>query len=241
MKRICVCCDGTWNAPDKTQEGVAVATNVVKVAEAIPDPAPDGTPQLVYYDAGIGTKGSWMRRTFDGATGTGMSANIREAYRYLIRHYASGDELYFFGFSRGAFTVRSLAGLIRNSGLLRIDARDRVDAAYTLYRSRAPEAHPRAHEAVLFRRTYAVEEVTPPARVSVNTDWQNLAYAIQWWLFAAFAIFWFGRMVWLEAEDRRMQQTESSSEASESSDSDLGRMTTPPHPTTGPSAQREHL
>jgi uncharacterized protein (DUF2235 family) len=161
VKRICVCCDGTWNAPDKTQAGVAVATNVVKVAEAIPESASEGTPQLVYYDAGIGTKGSWMRRAFDGATGTGMSANIREAYRYLIRHYAPGDELYFFGFSRGAFTVRSLAGLIRNSGLLRVDARDRVDAAYTLYRSRAPEAHPRAHEAMQFRRTYAVEEVTP--------------------------------------------------------------------------------
>jgi len=160
LKRICVCCDGTWNTPDEVEAGQPVSTNVVKIAEAVTTHDGDGVRQLVFYDPGIGTSGGWLRRVFDGATGTGMSRNIREAYRFLIHHYEPGDALFFFGFSRGAFTVRSLAGLIRNSGLLRRDALDHVDAAYALYRSRAPGAHPRAREAVLFRRTFAVEEVT---------------------------------------------------------------------------------
>ncbi len=161
VKRLCVFCDGTWNSPDQNDDGKTVATNVVKLAELVRNTDDHGTVQRVFYDPGIGTAGSWLRRVFDGATGTGMSANIKEAYRNLIGCYAPGDELYFFGFSRGAFTVRSLAGLIRNSGLLRGDAADHVDAAYDLYRSRSPSSHPRARESVLFRRTYAVEPVTP--------------------------------------------------------------------------------
>lgn len=161
MKRLCIFCDGTWNSPDKTSDGEPAPTNVVKLAELVDDVDAAGVVQRVFYDPGIGTAGSLMRRAFDGATGTGMSKNILDAYRYLISNYVPGDELYFFGFSRGAFSVRSLAGLIRNSGLLRVDAAERIDAAYALYRSRAPEDHPRARESMLFRRTYAVEPVTP--------------------------------------------------------------------------------
>ena len=166
MKRIVVCCDGTWNSPDKTDAGVPLATNVVKLAEALPSEA-NGMEQRVYYDAGVGTAGSRARRWFDGATGSGLSENIRQAYRFLVGSYRRGDELYFFGFSRGAFTVRSLCGLIRNSGLLRRDAIDRVDDAFALYRSRVATAHPRAREAVMFRRTWAVEDITAPHFVGV--------------------------------------------------------------------------
>jgi uncharacterized protein (DUF2235 family) len=160
MKRIVICCDGTWNTPDKTEEGLPAATNVVKLAEAVP-PLAWGVGQRVYYDAGVGTSGGRLRRLFDGATGSGLSKNIRQAYSYLITHYEPGDELYLFGFSRGAFTVRSLAGLVRNSGLLRRDALDRVDDAFELYRCRDAATHPNARESVLFRRSWAVEDVTP--------------------------------------------------------------------------------
>ena len=166
MKRIIICCDGTWNSPDKTEAGVPLATNVVKIAEAISSEA-NGVAQRVYYDAGVGTSGGPLRRMFSAATGSGLSTNIRQAYRYLVAHYQPGDQLYFFGFSRGAFTVRSLCGLIRNSGLLRPDAIDRVDEAFALYRSGAEVAHPRAREAVLFRRTWAAEEVTAPHFIGV--------------------------------------------------------------------------
>jgi uncharacterized protein (DUF2235 family) len=161
MKRIIICCDGTWNTPDAAVNGTPCPTNVVKIAEAVSPHAPDGTRQLLYYDAGVGTAGSRARRAFDGATGSGLSASILKAYDFLMHHYDAGDELMLFGFSRGAFTVRSLAGFIRNSGVLRLSAASRVDHAFALYRSRSKASHPRAREATLFRRTYAVEDVTP--------------------------------------------------------------------------------
>jgi uncharacterized protein (DUF2235 family) len=160
MKRIVICCDGTWNNPDETKDGIPVPTNVVKLAGAIARQA-DGVEQLMYYNVGIGAEGSWVRRVIDGATGHGIAHNIQEAYRFLIQHYAIGDQLFFFGFSRGAFTVRSLAGLVRNCGILRLDALDLVPKAFSLYRDRSKKTGPREKEAVLFRRTYAVEEVTP--------------------------------------------------------------------------------
>jgi uncharacterized protein (DUF2235 family) len=161
MKRIIICCDGTWNTPDKDKEGISVATNVVKIADAVSQTAEDGTSQLMYYDPGVGTSGSWLKRAFDGATGSGLTQNILEAYRYLISNYEAEDQLFLFGFSRGAFTVRSLAGLIRNSGILRPDAVNMVDRAFALYRARGLNTHPKGKEAALFRRTYAVSKSTP--------------------------------------------------------------------------------
>ena len=73
-----------------------------------------------------------------------------DAYRFLIDTYESGDWLYLFGFSRGAFTARSLAGLIRNSGILRRENAGRIDQAWAMYRSSADT--PRGVAATLFRR-----------------------------------------------------------------------------------------
>lgn len=159
MKKIVICCDGTWNSPDETVDGVPCATNVVKVAQAVKAADTKGVEQVVFYDPGVGSSGGLGKRAWEGATGTGLSRNILDAYRYLIRTYEPGDELFLFGFSRGAFTVRSLAGLIRNSGLLRPEAIDQVGKAYKLYRSRRKGATPRELEATLFRRTYAVADV----------------------------------------------------------------------------------
>jgi len=166
VKRFVILCDGTWNLPDKTKNGVPVPTNVVKLAEAILD-IHDGIPQLVFYDPGIGSSGSRLKRVYDGATGTGISVNIQQAYRFLIHEFEVGDQIFLFGFSRGAFTVRSLAGLIRCCGILRRNALSLVPDAFALYRSRRPATHPREREATLFRRTYAVEDVTPIAFIGV--------------------------------------------------------------------------
>lgn len=167
MKRIIILCDGTWNLPDETSaDKIPCPTNVVKLAEAI-GPSGSGKPQMVFYNAGIGSSGSWLKRVYDGATGTGISANILQAYTFLIHQFEVGDELFLFGFSRGAFTVRSLSGLIRNCGILRQDALSILPKAYGLYRSRRPATNPRSREATLFRRTYAVEDVTPIAFIGV--------------------------------------------------------------------------
>jgi len=106
-KRLIVCCDGTWNWPD--QKGNP--TNVVKLTRAIRPTAGDGTPQTVFYDTGVGT-GNRLDRIAGGMFGVGLAENVKQAYASLALNYAPGDEVYFFGFSRGAFTVRSLGGLI---------------------------------------------------------------------------------------------------------------------------------
>ncbi|MCX6251016.1 MAG: DUF2235 domain-containing protein [Bacteroidetes bacterium] len=160
MKRISIFCDGTWNTPDKEEDGKYCQTNVVKMANALRPVSLDGKEQLLYYDTGIGTDGSWLDKVFDGATGTGISEKILQAYRFIINNYEKGDELFFFGFSRGAFTVRSLSGLIRNSGILKVENSDKVARAYAIYRSRRTQYHPREIESTLFRKTYAVEETT---------------------------------------------------------------------------------
>lgn len=160
MKRIAIFCDGTWNTPDEMDNGKPCQTNVVKMANALLPTSTNGVLQMLYYDAGIGSEGNKIKRVFDGATGTGISANILKAYRFIINNYETGDELFLFGFSRGAFTVRSLSGLIRNSGILKKENLDQVQRAYAIYRSRHPLYQPREIESTLFRKTFAVENVT---------------------------------------------------------------------------------
>lgn len=160
MKRIAIFCDGTWNTPDKSEKGKSCQTNVVKMANALSSVSADGTAQMLYYDTGIGSEGKLTKRVFDGATGYGISEKILQAYRFVITNYERGDELFLFGFSRGAFTVRSLAGLIRNSGILKIENLHFTEKAFKIYRSRRAEFQPREIEATLFRKTYAVDDIT---------------------------------------------------------------------------------
>lgn len=147
-KRLVVCCDGTWNTPDQ-----ACPTNVTKLASAIAPEGQDGREQRVLYLRGVGTR-TWQRLR-GGAFGIGLSRNVKDAYRFLVDNYDPGDELFLFGFSRGAFTARSTAGLIRKAGVLTRPNADRVDQAYALYRERL--THPRGVEAQLFRRSFSLE------------------------------------------------------------------------------------
>lgn len=146
-KNLVVCCDGTWNLPDQPSK-----TNVTKVALAV-RPQADGVEQRVYYGSGVGTR-RW-EHLCGGAFGTGLSRNVVDAYRFLVDTYEPGDQLYLFGFSRGAFTARSLAGLVRNSGILRRENAHRIKEAWTLYRDRIEK--PTGTAATLFRQAYAHE------------------------------------------------------------------------------------
>jgi hypothetical protein len=152
-KRLVVCCDGTWNTADQAISGHPSPTNVTKLALALAAEDAAGARQCVYYHPGVGT--SRWERLSGGAFGVGLSRNVLDGYRFLIDNYESGDLLYLFGFSRGAFTARSLAGLIRNSGILRRENVDRIDQAWALYRSSADT--PRGVAATLFRRAYSFE------------------------------------------------------------------------------------
>jgi uncharacterized protein (DUF2235 family) len=154
-KRLVICCDGTWNTPDQVRGGSPAPTNVAKVALAVAPEDVVGQEQRAFYHRGVGT-GRWDR-VRGGMVGVGLSRDVRDAYRFLVRNYEPGDELYFFGFSRGAYTARSTVGLVRNCGVLRPENMDRVDEAYELYRSRRADSHPRSIESKLFRRSHSHE------------------------------------------------------------------------------------
>lgn len=148
MKRLIVCCDGTWSTQDQKSP-----TNVVKLHRAITPVGKDGTPQRAAYVQGVGTK-TWQR-LIGGAFGWGLSQNVQEGYRFLVDGFEPGDEIYLFGFSRGAYTARSLGGLVRNAGILRREHADKVDEAYALYRAR--DKHPSGEESARFREKYSHE------------------------------------------------------------------------------------
>src|SRR5713101_6448180 len=99
-------------------------TNVTKLHDALQNKFVEGVDQWVCYVTGVGTR--WAERLRGGAFCYGLSKNILEAYRFLVENYEEGAKLYFFGFSRGAYTARSLASFIRNSGLLHKEHVDRV-------------------------------------------------------------------------------------------------------------------
>ncbi len=153
-RRLVVCCDGTWNRPDEMRSGAPAPTNVAKVALGLARESEDGTEQVLFYQKGVGTRR--FERLRGGAFGVGLGRNVRECYAFLAEAYQPGDELYFFGFSRGAFTARSTVGLVRKSGVLRPGNVNRVNDAYRLYRERL--TRPNDHEAQIFRRMYSHPE-----------------------------------------------------------------------------------
>jgi uncharacterized protein (DUF2235 family) len=136
MKRVILCADGTWNVRDQVDKATKTRhpSNVTKVARGIRPRASNGVDQVVYYHDGVGTAGGLDRYT-GGAFGEGIEANIRDLYRFIIYNYVPGDELYFFGFSRGAFTVRTLAGFMNKVGLVQKDDDYWVPELYDCYES----------------------------------------------------------------------------------------------------------
>ncbi len=153
MRRLIVCADGTWNTPDEQADGLPTPTNVCKMKDALAPASPDGSAQLVYYHDGIGT-GGFLNHFLGGVSGQGIDDNIKACYTWLIKTYQDGDEMFLFGFSRGAYTVRSLAGLIRKCGLLKPEFANHVDEAYDFYRNGVV---PSADPAVEYRAAYSLE------------------------------------------------------------------------------------
>ncbi|MHB8268717.1 DUF2235 domain-containing protein [Bradyrhizobium sp.] len=114
-KKIVVFADGTGNAFS------ARATNVWRLYEALDQTQPD---QIAHYIPGVGTSGFKPFALLDGATGFGVPSNVRKLYRFISWNWEPGDEIYMFGFSRGAFTIRTLIGLIQHEGLIPVQIGD---------------------------------------------------------------------------------------------------------------------
>ncbi len=111
-KKIIVCADGTCNTPHGVSAAV-IDTNVRKLYRALAD----DPSQLRYYDSGVGTDGTPIDHLFGGAMGEGLFQKIQDGYEFVAYVYDPGDEVYLFGFSRGAYTARSLAGMIARFGV----------------------------------------------------------------------------------------------------------------------------
>ena len=129
-KSLIICCDGTWNRPDQG----GGPTNVTKMARAIKTRNEKQEPQIVYYDEGVGT-GNRIDRYLGGSLGIGLGDNVQQAYRFLALNYEENDQIIMFGFSRGAYTVRSLAGLVSLVGLIRKGDLDQMPRIWDYYRT----------------------------------------------------------------------------------------------------------
>ncbi len=112
MKKIILCADGTWNDPPGADD-TGGGTNVWKLYCAIPDTA----TQLKFYDSGVGTKGNPVDHLTGGAMGQGLFEKVQDCYSFLANVYDPGDSIYLFGFSRGAYTARSVGGMIAAFGV----------------------------------------------------------------------------------------------------------------------------
>ncbi|KAF3940670.1 hypothetical protein ABW19_dt0209068 [Dactylella cylindrospora] len=116
-KRIIICCDGTWQDSDQGDAGFP--TNVTRFARALKSVTDDGVSQIIYYQSGVGSSYTTkFGRLIAGSTGLGLSEHVREAFVFISNNYHVQDEIFIFGFSRGAFTARSIAGLIGRIGVL---------------------------------------------------------------------------------------------------------------------------
>lgn len=129
-KRIVFCADGTWEAP-------VSGTNVYRLYKALTVSA----DQVTYYDDGVGADATGLDRILDGAFGRGILQKVQDGYTKIAHTYEPGDEIFLFGFSRGAYTARSLAGMIASCGLpLGGFTDDCVTQAFAAYRNPAKRA-----------------------------------------------------------------------------------------------------
>src|SRR5262245_16949625 len=127
-KKLVVCCDGTWNTP-RTETNIFRTYRFLRERLGSPTEvshkegvrtcagrAADGSDVVLFYDQGVGT--DWFSRLLGGGVGAGLSDNVRDAYHFLSHNFVPGSDIYLFGFSRGAYTARSLCGFLKAAGLL---------------------------------------------------------------------------------------------------------------------------
>ncbi|KAK2591853.1 hypothetical protein QQS21_010462 [Conoideocrella luteorostrata] len=139
-KRLIVCCDGTWMNSDygfvkpglfRKKGMLQVPSNVTRISRCFKRRCGDGTLQIISYESGVGSGSNTIDSITGGAFGVGLAERVREVYAYLCANYMDGDEIFLVGFSRGAFTARSVAGMIGNLGLL---TREGIEHFYPIFK-----------------------------------------------------------------------------------------------------------
>jgi uncharacterized protein (DUF2235 family) len=187
-KAIIVCCDGTGNHPKQMEGDLPAATNVYLLYQALSEDTQFGTRQIAWYDPGVGTgtsrasqKGNVLTRLIrklvnvlpdtvteytdkvfrllESATGAWIDENIEQGYREIARNYEVGDRIFIFGFSRGAYTARCIAGMISRCGLLRPENLRFTPEAMAIYRRRKTGAR---------RMLLSNRYIHPPSQVKIH-------------------------------------------------------------------------
>jgi uncharacterized protein (DUF2235 family) len=158
IKRLILCLDGTWNLENDL-------TNISTIYSLVSPVDQHGVTQLRYYDRGVGTGLKWLNKVFGGAIGLGLDENIREAYVWLMNNYNKGDEIFIFGFSRGAYTARSLVGFISYCGLIEPTAPLTINQLFDGYKKR--------NKLKPFRALYELQHIQSSDQKLINEDFNN--------------------------------------------------------------------
>ncbi|EST07160.1 protein of unknown function DUF2235 [Kalmanozyma brasiliensis GHG001] len=155
--RITILCDGTAQARDSVKTALSTTkhssssedqptgtffTNVALLAKCIASSSSfesPSMPQLVFYQSGVGTGTGWLQNLFDQGTGFALGSKIEQAYGFLVDNYQPGDELFFFGFSRGAYTARCITGFINWCGVLGKVEMTHFAEIWAAYQKRDPD------------------------------------------------------------------------------------------------------
>ncbi len=168
-----MCCDGTWNRPSADDDG---ETNVQRMYKWTKEGRVDDQwEQITFYDSGVGSSTYDKKdQLLGGVTGKGIDQNIMDAYTFICMNYCPGDELYFFGFSRGAYTARSLVGLIRNCGILLYNNISLVPKAYELYRNRNDYARPDSSMMIGFKKRYTHYSAEGETKIKMIGVWDTV-------------------------------------------------------------------
>ena len=154
MKSIILCADGTWNTPHGDSPGTT-DTNVRKIYSALTN----DLSQLKYYDSGVGTDGTPLDHLSGGAMGEGLFQKVQDCYQFLSDVYDPGDRIFVFGFSRGAYTARSTAGMIAGFGVPTINL-DNMTVKRIFDAYRQPDATKKAALKASLEAAYSMQDVT---------------------------------------------------------------------------------
>ncbi|KAF7722391.1 hypothetical protein EC973_003167 [Apophysomyces ossiformis] len=181
MKKLIVLCDGTWcGSETNTKTNVFLLAEMMGINMSLYNPA--RAEPIPYHDAGrgmdtcyfpgAGLGGTFLEYIFNGATAYDIDQDCIKVYKYIAEHYTPQHEIWMFGLSRGAYTVRSVAGMINNCGILKRtdgngvpllpDVLDRLyQQIYRIYRSRDPADHPESERIRAFKEKASYNVPTP--------------------------------------------------------------------------------
>ena len=190
MKNLVVCCDGTGN---EISENIS---NVLKLYRMLRKTDKTSPRQVAFYDPGVGTLARpdpWTKLRQDAATlfglatGYGLDDNILRPYGFLVRNYEEGDDIFLFGFSRGAYTVRVLAAFIHKVGLLAPEQLNLAGAALAAYKETGSAGAALSESATSagdggFDSTPPAERADPASQFAriVSSRWPTVAFLGVW-------------------------------------------------------------